>query len=211
MNEMTKYFFTHDFPIFTQSDVTAVMEGTFYSRHALLKRAIQKQEILVLRRGLYCLSPAYRKFPIETLSIAQKLCGPSYVSVESALSYHGLIPEGVQAVTSVSLSNRKDFDTPLGFFSFRRIPQQHLFQGVERIDHGDTNIYFMATPVKALFDYQYLHKENWTGIEDPVESLRIDTEMLLSFSPEEIQKAAVCYTQGRIKKFADAWIKEVQV
>ncbi len=209
MNKLTRYFFTQGFPIFTQADVTAVMGGTFYSRHALLKRAIEQHEILLLRRGVYCLSPMYQKFALETFSIAQRLNGPSYVSVESALSYHGLIPEGVQVVTSVSLSSRKDYDTPLGFFSFRRIPQRNLFKGVERIDHGNTNIYFMATPVKALFDYLYLHKEDWTGIEDLAESLRIDRDVLLSFSPDEIQETAANYTHSRIERFARQWTKEV--
>ncbi len=208
MNALTRYFFTHDFPMFTQADVTAVMEGTFYSRHALLKRAIEQHEILLLRRGVYCLSPLYQKFPLEAFSIAQKLHGPSYVSVESALSYHGFIPEGVQGVTSVSLA-RKDFDTPLGFFSYRRIPQRNLFKGVQRVDHGNTNIYFMATPVKALFDYLYLHKEHWIGVAEASVSLRIDRDLLLSISPDEIEETAANYMNSRIGKFARQWTKEV--
>lgn len=100
---------------------------------ALLKRAVASGEVWRVRRGLYCLSTRYTRNKINPLALAQRIHGPSYISMESALSYHGWIPEGVQAVTSAALGRSRDFKTPFWLFSFTRIPQRKLLAGVR--DH----------------------------------------------------------------------------
>jgi hypothetical protein len=59
---------------------------------------------------------------VEPMEIANPLYGPSYISLEYALSYYGLIPERVESITSVTTKRSKKFITPLGSFSYEHIP-----------------------------------------------------------------------------------------
>ena len=205
MNKLTKHFFKASKPIFTQADVSVSIDGTDFSRHGLIKRAIASGEILNIRRGLYCLAPDYQKKPISVYSLAQYVYGPSYVSMESALSYHGWIPEAVYACTCASYHNAREFDTPLGIFSYKRVPQKQFYAGVERLSDRHGNIFFMATPAKALADYVYVHYLNWTDIDAAVASLRIEPEELAAVTSQELENLTDNYSNGRVEKFLTGW------
>lgn len=205
MNKITSSFFQSPASVFTQADVCAAVAGSDFSRHGLIKRAIAGGEIVNIRRGLYCLSDAYRKEPVDVYSLAQYIYGPSYVSMESALSFHGWIPEAVYSCTSASLKASKEFDTPLGLFTYRRVPQKSLFAGVERLEEGG-KCCFMAAPAKALADYIYTHRLDWTGIRQATESLRLDEELAGRQSKEELAELAGNYNSQRVKKFLEGWV-----
>ncbi len=159
---------------FTDSELFLLLKGTPASRHNLLKRASKPNGCLMrLRRGLYQLAPRYQRSELNVLSLAQKIYSPSYVSLESALSFHGLIPEAVYAVTSASLNRSKTFKTPVGQFVFSQVPQGIFYLGVERIKK-DKTVYLMASPAKALADYICKNQPPWTRITDLLESLRIE-------------------------------------
>ena len=210
MNRLTEYFFKHSHGVFTQSEITTAIGGTKYSQHGLIKRAIANEEIINIRRGLYCLSPELQRNPISVYSLAQRVYGPSYISMESALSYHGLIPEAVYAITCASFNNGKDFNTPLGLFSYKRIPQDIFHLGVERIKDDNENIFFMASPVKALAEYMYVHMLNWKNLAEPMMSLRLDEEIFFNIELTEIKAIMENYHSGRIKRFLKAWMSEVR-
>lgn len=81
------------------------------------------QGVLVApRRGLYVVGPAWRQGDLSLPLLANRLYGPSCVSLDSALSLHGLIPERVHALTSVCLPRGRVLDTPLGRFAYTRLP-----------------------------------------------------------------------------------------
>ena len=69
-------------------------------------RSLKSNDFLRLKRGLFLFSKKLRNGSISKLSIANKLYGPSYVSFESALSYHGLIPEAVYTTTSACFQRK---------------------------------------------------------------------------------------------------------
>jgi predicted transcriptional regulator of viral defense system len=88
---------------------------------------------------------------------ANKLYKPSYVSLESALSMYGFIPEGVFQVTSCTTLKTNRFDTPEGTFVYRNV-KPSLFFGYTL--HSWQNYrYAIATPEKTILDYLYLHSE----------------------------------------------------
>lgn len=209
MNKLTEQFFDAPAGVFTQAQITAMVEGTDFSRHGLVKRAIAQGDILNIKRGLYCLAPRWQRKSINSLSIAQHIYGPSYVSLETALNYHGWIPEAVHTCTSVCLNNAKDFHTPLGLFTYQRVPQVIFFQGVDRCCHPNGGCFFMATGPKALADYVYIHHLDWTSLDEAVSSLRIDEEILNSVEGELLVDLASNYTNGRVKRFLAAWQEEV--
>jgi len=107
MNIITEKFLDVPTGIFTSTDVALTFPGTDDSRHAKVKRALASKEIQGVRRGLYCLARPYRRYPINVYALAQRVHGPSYVSMESALSYHGWIPESVRVCTSTNLKRQK--------------------------------------------------------------------------------------------------------
>ena len=205
MNRLTEHFFETSKGIFTQSDVAVAIDGSHFSRHGLVKRAMAGGEILNIRRGLYCLAPKYMKNPISVYCLAQYAHGPSYVSLESALSYHGWIPEAVYACTCVSYRSGREFETPLGVLSYKRVPQNIFYVGVERRVDKNGNVFLMASPAKALADYVYVRRLSWTGIDDVATSLRIEPHDLTAIRPQELSDLAENYTNGRVKRFLAGW------
>ncbi len=204
MNRLTERFFQPPTVVFSQPEVAVAMEGTDFARHGLVKRALAKGEILAIRRGLYCLAPRYQKKPVSVYAISQRVYGPSYVSFETALSYCGWIPEAVYACTCASLGKAKDFHTPLGVFTYRRVPQKAFYADVERIANPDGNVFLMATPVKALADYVYVHRLDWR-IGDASASLRIEPDDLSTAIPEQLRLLTDNYSSLRVKRFLASW------
>lgn len=113
--------------------------------------------------------------------IANKIYSPSYISLESALSHYGFIPETTLQITSVSTRRTNLFDTQFGIFSYQSI-KNDLFFGYEIFENNDRP-FTLATPEKAILDYLYLHSEI-SSIED-LEGLRFNREMINSMVDKE--------------------------
>ena len=112
-----------------------------------------------LRRGLYALAAPYRKVKAHPFVVANRMVRPSYVSLQSALGFFGLIPESVPVTTSITTGRPGDFSTPLGIFVFRHV-RTLLFQGFCEVEMGDRQPAFVATAEKALLDLLYLEKSS---------------------------------------------------
>jgi len=212
MNKLTeKVFECAPYGDFTSQDVATLFPGSEDRRYGLVKRAIASGEIVHICRGLYCLAPKYQKKSVNLYALAQHVYGPSYVSLESALSWHGWIPEAVYTLTNVSLRKSKEFNTPLGVFSYIHVPQEVFYTGVERLTDEDENIFLMATPIKALADYVYVHKKDWVGLKPVTESLRIESEEFESVTLGDIELLIDNYTSRRVQKFIDGLKKDLKL
>lgn len=119
-----------------------------------LSRWIKAGKIYQLRRGLYSIAPPYQRQQPHPFLVANHLQKASYVSLQSALSFYGLIPEVVNITTSVSTGRPERLDTPLGTFEFRHIKTELLF-GYRMTELGEQSA-LIATPEKALLDLIYL-------------------------------------------------------
>lgn len=104
--------------------------------------------------------------------IANKIYSPSYISFESALSWHGLIPEGVYSITSASSLKTNEFKTPIGIFSYHHLKPELLF-GYTLIP-ADKFYAKIAEPEKAILDFLYLNQKITTT--DKFSELRINAE-----------------------------------
>lgn len=120
-----------------------------------LGRWVKGDKVFQLRRGLYTLAPPYQSTPPHPFQIANRLVRGSYVSLQSALSFAGLIPEAVPVTTSVTTARPNRWETPLGVFDFRHI-QVDLFYGYRNVEVGRGQSAFVARPEKALLDLVYL-------------------------------------------------------
>lgn len=123
--------------------------------HRQLSRWRQAGKIFQLRRGLYSLAPPFQKVIPHPFLIANRLIPASYVSLQSALAYYGMIPEHVPVTTSVTTSRPAHWETPVGVFDFRHI-QVDFFDGYRLIDLSEKQQAFIARPEKALLDLVYL-------------------------------------------------------
>jgi len=120
-----------------------------------LTRWTRTGKILKLRKGLYVLAEPYGKTSPHPFLTANRLKQASYVSLQSALSHYGLIPEHVPVVTSVTTGRPERISTPLGRFSFRHI-KPFLFNGYQSVQVQHDQSVFLGTPEKSLLDLVYL-------------------------------------------------------
>jgi predicted transcriptional regulator of viral defense system len=108
-----------------------------------------------LRRQVYALAEPYRKSAPHPFAVANALRRSSYVSLQSALAYYGMIPEYVPVVTSVTTGRPEEIMNPLGRFQFRHV-SVGLFRGFADVEVSSGQRVLMATPQKALVDLLYL-------------------------------------------------------
>ena len=141
------------FPLFSVQEIKKNFPG-FDSRR--LVEWQKKGYIKKLRNRYYCFSDKKIDEPFLYYT-ANDLYRPSYVSMESALSYYGFIPEGVFQITSCSTLKTNSFNTPVSKFSYRHI-KPLLFFGY-KLKSKNNYRYAIAEPEKTLIDYLYLHSE----------------------------------------------------
>ena len=112
---------------------------------------LRQGSIVRVKKGIYVLGSAYRDRPFSRELLANMIRGPSFVSFEYALSYHGLIPERVSTVTSATTKRSKVYDTPVGRFSYRHVPKRYFSVGMTWIEGKEVS-FLMASPERALAD-----------------------------------------------------------
>ena len=143
------------FPMAVLNDFLKEYSQPGFKAHMMVKEG----KLIRLKRGWFCVNPKYSKKSINHGVVANVLYdGPSYVSIETALSYYGLIPERTMGMTSVVTGRSKTFKTPIGWFSYKSIPEDLFPIGVRSVDG-----YLMASPEKALCDYLYTLPDLFAG------------------------------------------------
>lgn len=112
--------------------------------------------------------------------IANKLYSPSYISLEKALSYYGIIPETVYTVTSVTTKPTRRLTTPNGVFSYQSI-KRGAFTGYDPI-HIQDSIVLFAEPEKALADYLYFVDLKKTSLNERLNLRSVTRKKLTHFA-----------------------------
>ena len=114
-------------------------------------RLLSSGRIIRIKKGLYCFGQAYRRAPISREYLANLIYGPSYVSLDYALSYYGMIPERVHSITSVTINRSRRFETPVGLFYYRTLTDSKYSVGAVLNSVSGTS-FMIASPEKALVD-----------------------------------------------------------
>lgn len=113
---------------------------------------VKKGELVLVRRGLYIPGPE-TELPIpEPFLIANHLHGPSYISLEAALSYWGFIPERVYEITSATMKTAKKYNTPVGRFNYKHLPYPYYSFGIESVQLTPKQTVLIASGEKAVCD-----------------------------------------------------------
>lgn len=165
---------------------------------------LRSGEIIRVKKGLYIFGPDTRKLPVCRELLANLIYGPSVVSLESALSYYRLIPERVDAVTSVTTERPGRFETPLGLFIYR--PTPCLSIGVDRLTLAERS-FLMATPERAIADK--IREDRATGLRTQqgieiylYENLRIDSAAVREFNPDRLEAMAESLHSHKVRLLA---------
>ncbi len=163
--------------VFDYQQLTGLL-GEYAKARDRIGELLRQGHVIRIKKGLYTFGESLRRRPLLLPVLANLIYGPSYVSGVYALSYHGLIPEGVAVVTSQTTGRSCEFETPFGRFSYRRSMGGRYPVGVARVEI-ENSAYLIATPEKALFDAVYDDSRFDGGSEDEIlvyltEDLRIE-------------------------------------
>lgn len=129
--------------------------------------------LIKIRKSLYF--PSDLKDVTSPIMLASKIYYPSYVSMESALGYYGIIPEAVFTTTSITAKKTKSFLTKdFGKFTYKKIKKE-AFGGFTT--QKENNISFnLALPEKALVDFFYLNRDILDGTKEQFSSYRFSDD-----------------------------------
>ncbi|MFC0775441.1 type IV toxin-antitoxin system AbiEi family antitoxin domain-containing protein [Terrimonas alba] len=153
-----------------------------------------KQGILIqLKRGIYIPGPELKIAGPEPFLLANYLAGPSYVSLDSALSHWGLIPERVYEISSVTIGPSKIYKTSVGRFSYTHLRLPYYAFGIKQVELTKKQAALIATPEKALCDKiittaGLLLRSSKQVIELLIEDLRIEKQALQHLNTGQISK-----------------------
>lgn len=155
----------------------------YQSPNDKISELLKSKKLISIRRGLYIIGPKMDLPSPEPFLIANHLRGPSYVSLESALSYWNMIPERAYEISSVTIKTSKLYKTPIGRFSYQQLKVPYYSYGIKNIEFSPKQTMLVASREKALCDKVVLTpKINLRSIKQTqeflMEDLRIDSEVL---------------------------------
>lgn len=157
---------------------------------------LKKSKIIRVKKGLYVFGPELSREPYSKEALANLIYGPSYVSLEYALSFYGLIPERVETITNVTNKRKKIFNTPVGIFSYRYINPSIYPYGVTLYEIDKRHSILIASREKALSDLLYFSDKmtDKSQIEKYLfEDLRINAGEIRNFNLRKVNKLAGFY------------------
>lgn len=165
-------------------------------------KLLESGAVVRIKKGLYTFGEDFRKEPVSREYLANLIYGPSYVSLDYALSYHGLIPERVDLVTSVTMKRSKEFHTPFGVFSYRMVTDNRYSIGAVLEQAGKVS-FLIASPEKALIDKVWTDKRfHGASLSDYntylTEDLRIDLEALKNLDLSRAHSIVSKYDSAKI-------------
>lgn len=180
--------------------------GEYKKPRHLIARLVNQGELIRLKNGLYLIEEklwqeGQKRVPYP--QVANSLYGPSYVSLEWALSFYGMIPERVFAVTSMTLGKKRDYTTPVGLFTYVPLSPKRYVPGVTLNREGS---FLIATKEKALADLVYMSCRGLSKEEiliDLLESKRIERESLQKLDKTHLNEIAKSYASLPVQHLAN--------
>ena len=160
------------YPVFSASEAKAVF---FDQKNILIQISfwLKKGYLRKIRKGLYMLSKIETE--LDPMVLAEKIYPPSYLSLEFALNYYGIIPDIPGTYTSITSRKTNYYKNDFGNYSYQKI-KLVLFTGYKTIQKE--NISFnIAVPEKAMLDYIYFNKNKLVAKDDFWKELRINEDI----------------------------------
>ncbi len=157
-----------------------------------LGRWVDEGKLIRLRQGYYAFPDSKGEIDAP-FSFAGKIYPPSYISLHSALSFYGMIPEGIVQITSVTARKTAYFENEFGQFSYHSVKPELMFGYTKDISRINPYLsIYLAFPEKALLDLLYLYPQYQS--ENDLRELRLDVD----FMQEEFDRARL---EGYVTRF----------
>ncbi|MCH5223922.1 MAG: hypothetical protein J1E82_07750 [Muribaculaceae bacterium] len=192
----------------------SILDSIFPDNSAIVAKAKRLEEagnIIRLKRGLYVVDPRLSKKPINEFLIANHLYGPSYVSMQTALRYYGLIPERVYEVISMTTGLHKEYKNKIAAFSYIHCPMEYYNIGIDVIKGAGLQ-FLLASPEKALCDLMLYSNNLNLRYQSEIhsyleEDIRFEMDALCNFNLEILRK---CEEKGKKKNMISQLIKFIE-
>ena len=192
----------------TDGELKFLLRGrSMDGQKAIIKRAVSEEVVVRLRRGLYWVSDFVTTTKPHERELGCLMYGDACVSLESALSFHGMIPEAVYTTTCATPLRNRDFRTKLGAFSFCHVPAKNFLVGTKRLELYGT-AFFMATPWRALTDYVYCYKKFWASLSELEEDIRLNVDEFPKLSKKLMSQLIAYYDCKRVTLFLTSMMRE---
>lgn len=189
------------YPVFSLQDIRKIIPAFSYRQ---LNRWEEKGYLKNIRQGYYSLTDQ-QVDQCYLFRAANKIYSPSYISLEIALKWYGLIPEEVFQVTSVSTKKTANFTTPIGNFKYQHL-KPSVFFGYHLLDKAPAIL--MADLEKAILDYLYLNPR-LKCIEDFM-GMRINQdELKTKMNLEKFKTYLEAFGSKALKRRANQFLKAV--
>ena len=196
---------------FTHSELLSLLSD-YKNPNDKIKNMVKSGEIIRIKKELYVTGDLFRDDKVSPELLANTIYGPSYVSLEWALSHYGLIPERVYEITSITTKMVKNYDTPFGRFSYIKGNKSLYPIGIVLEQNSDNTSYMIASKEKAICD-KLIYTPN-LGItsqkamrEYLEEDLRIDLDDLKDCNLQIIE---LCVQSGYKVKLLKMFYKLLQ-
>ena len=190
--------------ILNDRQLARLLGGSDDRRYGQVKRALKSGELIRVMRGHYVLADTYRTQPVHPFALAQTLVTGSYVSMETALAFHGWIPEAVYTTASVTPGRKSKSvqHKQFGRFEFNPLAlhKSGFLAGVERhvLSHQAV---LVASPLRALMDLAAFRKQEWAGVSWIESGLRIGPEHLLATRQQDFAALGDVYKHKVARSF----------
>lgn len=154
---------------------------------------VRQKKLILVKRGVFVPGPSLNLAQPEPFLIANHLAGPSYVSLETALSHWRIIPEQVFEITSVTTSRSRLYNTKLGRFRYTHLPLPYYSFGQQPVELAKNQVALVATAEKAICDKiittsGLLFRSEVQLKEWMLDDMRMDRELLRTLKTERIRE-----------------------
>ncbi len=176
-----------------------------------IRSLLRDTDIIRVKKGLYVLGKEYNK-PYNKFVLANLIYGPSYITGQTALAFWNMIPERVELMISMTAKRKKEFETPIGRFSYLYCPQKVFNIGIRLEDTGDQKKILIASPEKALCDITAMqtHISTKKEMKEFLELMRLDYSVYKKLDLSLLEKIKTGYGRQSIKLLVDC-LKESYV
>ena len=166
-------------------------------------------KLIRLKKGMYVVSPYFSGELLSEELIANHLYGPSYVSMESALRYYGLIPEKVFTVRSATTNRSRKFGNSIASFQYVSVREDYYSIGINQKMVDNKYTFLIASPEKALCDLivttPHINFQSVKAVETYLEDyLRLDMPAFWTMDKGIIEQ---CVATGKKKKALELLLK----
>ena len=186
-------------PFLESRELTMLFDEPSSQIQARISRWVRHGWLIQLRRGKYVLAQEYRRQEPSLYFISNYLYRPSYVSLHSALEFHGLIPEAVGVVQAVTSRHGEKWETPAGRFHYHSLKGNRFwgyreYPSAQEASAPVQSRFLMAIPQKAIVDLFYLYQGEWT--EERIEEMRFQN--LDQMDREALRQAAEKFRSPKV-------------